>query len=201
MQPLFGTIAKMTTLASMELPDTSALVARALKNDQDAWNEIVDQYTRLVWHVVRGFHQLGPQAQADAHQTTWLKLAEQLINVRDPQRLGAWLATTARRECYRLLKAAEREIPQHEIDIEPSSVELDQHMLESERDAHLWQAFGELGEACQALLRLLLVDPPLSYDEVSEMLDMKRGSIGPTRRRCLDLLKAKLNEASRQDRS
>lgn len=191
----------MTTITSMDVRDTSSLVARALKNDQDAWEDLVDQFTRLVWHVVRGFHQLDPQSQADAHQTTWLKLAEQLTNVRDPERLGAWLATTARRECYRLLKLADRERPEHEIELEPSSVELDQHMLDSERDAQLWQAFGELGESCQALLRLLLTDPPLSYDEVADMLDIKRGSIGPTRRRCLDLLKAKLNEASRQDRS
>jgi RNA polymerase sigma factor (sigma-70 family) len=183
----------MATITIVNVPDNAILVAKALERDQAAWNEIVDRYTRLVWHVVRGFHQLDEQRQADAHQTTWLRLAEQLNNIRDPERLAGWLATTARRECYRLVRTSSREIPKNEIDVAPFQASIDQHLLESERDAHLWHLFRELDESCQELLRLLLADPPLSYDEVSQLLGIARGSIGPTRRRCLDSLRTKLN--------
>jgi DNA-directed RNA polymerase specialized sigma24 family protein len=49
----------------------------------------------------------------------------------------------------------------------------------------LMRALDGISAQCQQLLRLLLVDPPLSYDEISTMLDMPKGSIGPTRQRCL----------------
>ncbi len=169
------------------------LVARAILSDQAAWDELVDRYTRLVWHVVLGFHQLDSGAQADAHQTTWLRLAEQLDRIRDPERLGSWLATTARRECIRMIGQRDRETPLAEVDRPPVDDPLDRHLLESERDADLWAAFQKLNDRCQALLRLLLADPPFSYDEIAELLDMKRGSIGPTRQRCLDALRAEMS--------
>jgi len=34
-----------------------------------------------------------------------------------------------------------------------------------------------------------LADPPLSYDEISQQLGMPKGSIGPTRARCLEALR------------
>ncbi len=67
--------------------------------------------------------------------------------------------------------------------------QLDAALLVEERDRALWQAFGGLAERCQSLLRLLVADPPPSYEEVSAALDMPIGSIGPTRQRCLDRLR------------
>ena len=62
-------------------------------------------------------------------------------------------------------------------------------MLTAERDSALWQAFGGLSERCQTLLRILVSDPPPSYDEIAAALDMPIGSIGPTRARCLERLR------------
>lgn len=170
----------------------SDLIARAIDGDHRAWDDLVDRYTRLVWHVILGFRQLDPAAQADVHQTTWLRLAERLETIREPDRLGSWLASTARNECIRLLRITERETPSVTIDLEATDEPLDRHLLESERDADLWHAFGQLDERSQALLRLLVADPPFSYDEISELLDMPRGSIGPTRQRCLAALRTLL---------
>ncbi len=184
----------MTTVTSTADAD---LVALAIQSDQRAWNELVQRYTRLVWHVVLGFHQLDVATQADVHQTTWLRLAEQLDRIKNPDRLGTWLATTARRECIRLLAQHDRETPLAEIDRPPNDDPLDRHLLDSERDADLWVAFQKLDERGQALIRLLLADPPFSYDDIAELLDMKRGSIGPTRQRCLDALRAELNRTTK----
>ena len=59
-------------------------------------------------------------------------------------------------------------------------------------DAGLWRAFGRISDRCQRLLRILTADPPPSYDDISETLEMPIGSIGPTRQRCLDRLRAEL---------
>ena len=75
-------------MTAMTATSTTDLVELALAGDQRAWGELVERYTRLVWHVILGFRQLDPETQADVHQTTWLKLAEQLGEVRDPERLG-----------------------------------------------------------------------------------------------------------------
>lgn len=168
------------------------LVARALERDQPAWSELIARYTRLVWHVIHGFHQLDDERRADVHQTVWLRLAEQLHAIRDPERVGGWLATTARHECIRQVRQQGREIP--EIEVEPERVDdaPERLLLESERDAGLWRAFARLRPDCQQLLRLLITDPPFSYDEIAEILAVPRGSIGPTRQRCLDTLRKHL---------
>lgn len=190
----------MATMNAVEGTSTTDLVDRARQGDQSAWDGLVDRYTRLVWHVVLGFPKLDESAKADAHQTTWLRLAEELDRIREPERLGSWLATTARRECIRLVERQGREVPIFAIDGEPNTDHLDRHLLDSERDAELWRAFRELDVGSQRLLRLLLADPPFTYDEIAAILDMKRGSIGPTRRRCLDALRAKLSLAQLDDR-
>jgi DNA-directed RNA polymerase specialized sigma24 family protein len=76
-----------------------------------------------------------------------------------------------------------------ELDAEAPAPPLDSTLLTTERDAALWQAFARLGERCQLLLRLLMADPPASYEEISAATGSPIGSIGPTRARCLAQLK------------
>lgn len=168
------------------------LVALALERDQAAWNTLVRRYTRLVWHVIHGFHQLDDDRRADVHQTVWLRLAEQLHTLRDPDRVGGWLATTARHECLRQLRQQSRELPEAVVEPERVDDAPERHLLEHERDAALWEAFARLRPEWQQLLRLLIADPPFSYDEIAEILDIPRGSIGPTRQRCLEALRRHL---------
>jgi RNA polymerase sigma factor (sigma-70 family) len=122
-------------------------------------------------------------------QTTWLRLVEHLGGLQDPERVGAWLATTARREALRALRHSARQTPTEELPETPTDEHLGAALLEAERDQALWKAFGGLSERCQTLLRILVSDPPPSYDEVSGALDMPIGSIGPTRARCLERLR------------
>ncbi len=176
--------------------DTVLLLESAAAGDQRAWDSIVDKYSGLVWSVARGFR-LNSADAADVHQATWLRLVEQLGSIRDPERLGAWLATTARREALGLLRRANRDVPTDDVlTLEPrdaSRPEPDHGVLERERDHALWRAFGELPGSCQSLLRMLLVDPPPTYAEVSAALDIPIGSIGPTRSRCLEQLRRKVS--------
>jgi RNA polymerase sigma factor (sigma-70 family) len=126
---------------------------------------------------------------SDVVQTTWLRLVEHLGRLQEPERVGAWLATTARREALRALRHSSRQVPTEELPETPTETHLGAALLEAERDRALWQAFGGLSERCQTLLRILVTDPPPSYEEISAALDMPIGSIGPTRARCLERLR------------
>lgn len=172
--------------------EAAGLVAAAAAGDQEAWNALVSRYAGLVWSVARSFR-LDDADAGDVSQTCWLRLVEHLGRLRDPERVGAWLATTARNEALRILRRSGRQVPvgdSHELDLEDrDSSPPDRGLLTAERDAVLWQAFEALPERCRMLLRVLLADPPPSYDEVSAALDMPIGSIGPTRGRCLQRLR------------
>jgi RNA polymerase sigma factor (sigma-70 family) len=172
------------------VPNVSALVGAAAAGDQHAWNALVARFDGLVWAVARA-HRLSGADAADVVQTTWLRLVEHLERLDDPERVGAWLATTARRESFKALKRAARQVPTapDEVPVPAIDGRLDAGLLATERDQALWHAFAGLDPECQALLRMLVADPTPSYDEISEALGRPIGSIGPTRARCLEKLR------------
>ena len=165
---------------------------RAAAGDRAAWDELVASFGRLVWSIAAA-HRLGPADSAEVSQTTWLRLVENLDRISQPERLGGWLATTARRESLRLLRLRGRELPtDDEARLDgvpgvtaptPESVTLDR-----ERDRRLWRAFAALPDNCRVLLHMVVVVGP-PYAEVADALEMPIGSIGPTRARCLDRLR------------
>ncbi len=169
---------------------TRQLLVAASAGDQRAWDALVDRYTSLLWSVARSYRLPAPDA-ADVVQTTWLRLVEHLDRIADPDRLPGWLATTARRECMRLLRHAGREIQSYTalIDVPDDAPELDADLLRDERDAALWRALALLDEFCQQLIRVLMADPPPSYAEASAILGIPVGSVGPSRGRCLSKLR------------
>jgi len=179
--------------------DDAELLRRAGQGEQSAWDCLVARYGNKVWAVARAFRLSRADAQ-DVFQTTWLNLVTHLDRIQEPDRVGAWLATTARNECLGALRRSARQVPSgDQTDLANSDqasaadgVAVDSRMLASERQAELWQAIGGLPERCQRLLRVLLADPAPSYDEVSTLLDMPIGSIGPTRARCLQNLRVSL---------
>jgi RNA polymerase sigma factor (sigma-70 family) len=174
----------------------AALVALAAVGDFDAWSELIKRFEGLLWAIARG-HGLPDADAADIAQTTWLRLAENLDRLQEPSRVGAWLATTARRESLRTLRTTARERPHEEppeaADIGMPSV--DGELLEAERDAALWSAFGRLPARDQALLRMLVADPRPSYEEIGAALEIPIGSIGPTRGRALNRLRRELKSS------
>lgn len=170
--------------------EVGSLVATAVAGDRRAWEELVTRYTGLLWSVARA-HRLSDADSADVVQTTWLKLVEHLDRVQDPDRIGGWLATTARRECLRTIERGGRMRPSDAEQLDVTPVPFDGHarLVTAERDAQLWDAFATLPESCQQLLRLLMTDPPPAYEDVAAAIGRPIGSLGPTRARCLEKLR------------
>jgi len=169
------------------------LLAAARGGDAASWDELVARFSGLLWATARA-HRLTTTDASDVVQTTWLRLVENLDRIDDPERLGGWLATTARRECLLVIKRSRREpaLPTDEVfDHVPDQRDpLDAGLLLAERDAMLWRIFEQLPDRCRRLLRVLVADPPPAYADVAQALDMPIGSIGPTRQRCLTQLRA-----------
>jgi RNA polymerase sigma factor (sigma-70 family) len=168
------------------------LVRRAAAGDQRAWNALVDRFASTVWAIARGYR-LSEANAADVSQTTWLRLVEHLERIQQPERVGAWLATTARRESLRVLRMSARQLATGEDfdilpDPTPEPFPADEQVAR-DRDRILGELVGRLPSRCQLILRLLSADTPLRYRELSESLGMPIGSIGPTRGRCLEHLR------------
>jgi len=168
------------------------LVTDAAEGDPQAWTALVERFSGLVWSVTRAYR-LSPADAADVCQTTWLRLVEHLGDIRDRERVGAWLATTARRECLLTLRKAGRAVPTEFDDdhlVSPDNTsDVDAGLDAGRYQAALWRAFEDLPERGRALLRVLMADPAPSYAEAAAALGMPIGSLGPTRARCLDRLR------------
>jgi RNA polymerase sigma factor (sigma-70 family) len=177
--------------------DTATLLAGAAAGDQAAWEKLVDRYANLVWSVARSFR-LSDADAADVSQATWLRLVQHLGEIRQPQRLGAWLATTTRREALAVLRRASRDRPVGDLEVLVALAEKDPlpeaGLLLRERDDELRAAVAALPDRCRRLLRIMLTEPSPSYDEVAAAMGMPVGSIGPTRSRCLEHLRNLLRE-------
>jgi RNA polymerase sigma factor (sigma-70 family) len=191
--------ATMTTPAYRNLPDIASLVRQAAAGDKSAWERLVDQYSRLIWAMTRDFR-LAEIDAADVVQTTWLRLLEHIDRIEYPERIGSWLATTARHECLRHLAASKRVtlVDDHDAtfghspDYQP---DVDERLLAEERAQAVREAVSTLPTRSQQLLELLMADPPASYDQISDQLGLPIGSIGPTRGRCLERLRLILQPA------
>lgn len=172
--------------------DLSALVRAGIDGDEDAWHELVRRHARLIAMVVRQYR-LGTADAQDVSQLVWLRLFENLRNIRDPDGLPGWILTTTRHECQRYVRRKDRSIAIDPLTFatfrSEDQSELDGTLLASERHEVLLAAMAELPPRHQQLLSLLLVDPPYPYTEVSRILDIPVGSIGPTRRRALEKLR------------
>lgn len=171
--------------------EVASLVERAAAGDERAWHDLVAEFSGLVWAVARA-HRLREADAAEVAQITWTRLVENVDRLHDPARVGPWLATTARRECLRVLRQGARVVPRGDDEFLDDVSDAPEHgaaLMQQERDAVLWKAFESQRPRDRALLRMLVNDPSPSYEEISAALDMPVGSIGPTRARALERLR------------
>jgi RNA polymerase sigma factor (sigma-70 family) len=178
-------------------PSNAELLAAAVRGEAAAWNGLVDRFGRLVWAVARSFELSGTDA-ADLSQTVWLRLVEHMDQIKEPDRLGSWLATTTRREGIKLLRRHSLEIPDEnqEEQSDQGKDGPEEKVLVADEYAQLRDALDKLPERCRKLLRVIAASDAANYSEVAAALDMPVGSIGPTRSRCLERLRTQYTQSS-----
>lgn len=176
---------------STDRTEVSELVRRARDGDATAWDALVERFGPLLTSIARR-HRLSDDDGRDVAQTIWLRLFESIDRIRDPQRLPGWIATSARRECLRVLRSSGREVPTedaaHDV-VSHAFPAPDQRLLVDEERAAVRAAVDTLADRHRTLVRTLLASPQPSYDAISLTLGMPVGSIGPTRMRALGNLR------------
>jgi RNA polymerase sigma factor (sigma-70 family) len=167
---------------------TEALVGACRAGDERAWAELVRICTPLVWTVARSFG-LRPADCDDVCQLTWIRVFENIDSLREPGKVSTWIATTARRESMRVLARSDRHVPVGDgssFSEAPDADATPEEVAVARADDELAAAaFRLLPRQHQELLGMLIAEPPMSYDQISDALAMPRGSIGPTRARIL----------------
>ena len=178
-----------------ERESDEALLVRCRNGDGDAWQSLVNRYQRLIYAVPRRAG-LDEHAAADVFQSVFAELIGQIGRIRQPDRLQAWLVTTARRKTLKAISSRagvslddESGSSLVETLVHPDPLP-DEVLLELERQQALRLAIAALDDRCRHLLEgLYCADEPATYDSLSGLLGIPVGSIGPTRARCLDKLR------------
>jgi RNA polymerase sigma factor (sigma-70 family) len=165
----------------------------AQAGDENAWTDLFDTYDNLVRGIARSFR-LGDADTDDAVQNTWLRLVEHVGEIRDPARLGAWLATVTRRECLQLMRTR-KEIVGLPAGTEPAddrSPAPENTAVQREMNNLLWEHVNRLPPPARTLLTTLNGSDAPGYAEFARAARMPVGSIGPTRMRTLRKLRTQL---------
>lgn len=173
----------------------SAAAFTAWRNgDRDGLDELVRLLSPTLWQIARAAG-LDRASAEDVVQNTWLALVDAADSISHPMAVAGWLSTTARRDSWRMSKKVRRELATEDDSLDgslPNTESPEDGIVLADEQARLRRCLSRLEQRCQALLRMLAAGPRPEYAEVSAALDMPVGSIGPTRARCLEKLRAEL---------
>jgi RNA polymerase sigma factor (sigma-70 family) len=164
--------------------------------DAVALDDLVRVMTPVLWQVVRAYR-LPAEVAEDAVQTTWLSLVRSRGSIQDSAAVGGWLTTTARREAWKLAKASGRAVPVEDDELVrrlPDERSAEAEVVRRDGEDRLWSAVDRLSERCRQLLRIVAFEHRPDYAKIAGDLGMPIGSIGPTRGRCLQKLRALLED-------
>jgi RNA polymerase sigma-70 factor (ECF subfamily) len=162
------------------------LVRLCRAGDADAWNELVERYSRYVYAIaIRGFRMSEEDAE-DVFQDVFTRIYTRLDSLRDDSALRPWIAQLTRRRCIDAI-AAKREVPSEEILLDEGSSDLS----EIEEAFEVREALAGMSETCQDILdRFFARDQ--SYRTIAEELDIPSGTIASRIARCLGRLRDEL---------
>lgn len=185
-------------------PTDKELLIACRQGDERSWNALIDRYQRLIYAVPRRAG-LNEDQASEVFQEVFVTLFEKMHDIHEPDRLHAWLVTTARRKTWRLL-TKERGLQTAKNDDTFGPDELlskmvdtgplpDETLIRLEEQHRIRTALAALDERCQKLLTMLYYRPvPAAYSEIAAAFGTSEGSIGPTRARCLKKLLQLLEE-------
>lgn len=182
----------MPSVSFVESPpatDFGLLRQQAMAGSERAWRSLVDTLKGVAWKVLNSYD-ISAEDRNDAFASTFFHLFERLESIREPAKLPGWVATTARNEANAAYRRQRRLNPMAEVPTRAvATIDPGERMEDDQLHSAIGRAFGRLSPEHQALMRLLTADPPVPYEDVSRLLGIPIGSIGPTRQRCLQRLR------------
>ena len=169
---------------TIELTDAQ-LVERCRAGDPEAWNELVERFSRYVYAIAVRAYRLSEHDAEDVFQDVFAKTFERLDSLRDDAAIRPWIAQLTRNACVDRLRAGAREQPSDE----PRAEELDAAIEQLDEALDVHEGMQSLSPNCREILdRFFARDE--SYRVIGESLDLPAGTIASRISRCL----AKLRE-------
>ena len=173
----------------------SHLIEECRKGSDPAWTDLIDRYKNLIFSIPIHYG-LSHEDAADIFQAVCMDLLAELPRLREPKALPAWLIQVARNRCFHRRQTLQRHNVQRIDDFDPSAASIDvpeNLVARVQREQLLRDAMSELSPRCRQLVQMLFFEtPPRPYEEVARELRLAQGSIGFTRRNCLEKLKERL---------
>jgi RNA polymerase sigma factor (sigma-70 family) len=170
----------------IELSD-GQLVARCRGGDQEAWNELVDRFSRYVYAIAVQAFKLPEHDAEDVFQEVFARAYEHLSKLRDDDAIRPWLAQLTRRLCIDRLRARAQEQPEdlgERTDVDDTVARLDEALT-------VHEALAILPDGCRDILdRFFARDE--SYRTISEALELPTGTIASRISRCLSKLRVEI---------
>jgi RNA polymerase sigma factor (sigma-70 family) len=174
----------------------SHLVQECLNGNQAAWSALIGKYKNLIFSIPIQYG-FSEEDSADIFQAVCMDLLTELPRLREPNALAGWLIQVARNKCFHRKQAQERHKVQEidDLDSYASPGEPEGLATQVEQEQALHEAMSDLSPRCQQLVHMLFFEMPVRpYREVAKELNLAAGSIGFTRRRCLNKLRHRLEQ-------
>ncbi|GAA1687210.1 sigma-70 family RNA polymerase sigma factor [Glycomyces endophyticus] len=182
------------SVATVDYDRHAQLYVAARAGDRIAQHTLVGELNELLWRAARRSG-LDRDSASDVVQTAWLRLWRTEDGLKQPRALVKWLLITVNREAWKVAGNARREVVSDPVDIREPVIEgIEEGFVRDVERESVRRAFLAQSERCRRLLAIVSAVARPDYDHISEVLGMKRGSIGPTRGRCLDKLRKTLME-------
>jgi RNA polymerase sigma-70 factor (ECF subfamily) len=163
------------------------LVARCRSGEDEAWNELVERFSRYVYAIAVQAFRLPPADAEDVFQEVFARVYEHLDRLRSDDAIRPWIAQLTRRLCIDRLRSAGREAPVEWDELEVAGV--DESLARLDEAMTVRACLDEVGENCKEILdRFFCRDE--SYRAIGEALDLPAGTIASRISRCLSKLKA-----------
>jgi RNA polymerase sigma factor (sigma-70 family) len=173
---------------ALSLVADADLVARCRRGDQEAWNELVNRFSRYVFAITTRVYRLGQHDAEDVFQDVFARTYERLDDLREDAAVRPWIGTLTRRLCVDRLRSAGREQPAEEP-LDPA--ETDDAFAQLDESLAVHQGLRALPEHCGEILdRFFARDE--SYRAIGDALDLPPGTIASRISRCLKKLRAEL---------
>ena len=177
--------------------EDARLIASCLQGDQQAWEQLIDKYKRLIYSIPFKYG-AGPEDAADVFQSVCIEVFNSLSQLKNSESLRSWLITVTVRQSYRWKKKQSNhvELDAMEPEVAEELASVPETVLQIQQEQIVREVVDKLPPRCAELVKLLFFEqPPLPYAEVARRLGLATGSIGFVRGRCLERLRKILVES------
>jgi len=174
-------------------PSDAELVAACRRGDPEAWNLLVERFSRYVAAIATQAFRLPAADAEDVFQTVFMRAFERLDSLRSDDALRPWLGQLTRNCCLDHLRATGRVTPVEEVPEQPA----DDTIAQLDEAMNVRDCLARLGGDCREILdRFFARDE--SYRTIGTALSLPAGTVASRISRCLGHLRRELEAGTEE---